>query len=371
MRPAPLDEYPLHQTPLSFGRVATSDRNFYDRSYFNAHRRSDDLFLIAGLGVYPNLGVTDAFACIRLGDRLRTIRYSDALHHRSTSMQVGGMHIEPIEPLRTIRMVSEHEDLSFDLTWNSDFLPDLEEHHLILEGPSTLLDTSRFTQAGTWAGTIVAEGETFEVTPDLWLGTRDRSWGVRQLGKQAGEGEPIGRPLMPANERGFWWLYCPLMFDDFAIHVILQEQFDGRRTMNHATRTYRDGRSEQLGWPRSTIRYRSGTRIPEHATIEMTERDGTPLVLEVDILAGVPITVTCGYGKDRIWRHGDWKGENWSTSTGYDANDPEFVEQLPYATFDWVARGTLNGREGWGMFEHAAAGRHDPSGFTDARVMAP
>ena len=32
----PLDEYPIHQAPLPVTRVASSDRNFYDRCYFNA-----------------------------------------------------------------------------------------------------------------------------------------------------------------------------------------------------------------------------------------------------------------------------------------------------------------------------------------------
>ena len=41
---------------------ATSDRNFYDRCYFNAHDRTGDIFLVTGLGVYPNLGVIDAYA---------------------------------------------------------------------------------------------------------------------------------------------------------------------------------------------------------------------------------------------------------------------------------------------------------------------
>ena len=37
MYPDPLDEYPIHQVPLSMARTETSDRNFYDRYYFNAH----------------------------------------------------------------------------------------------------------------------------------------------------------------------------------------------------------------------------------------------------------------------------------------------------------------------------------------------
>ena len=53
----------------SVGYVGTSDRNFYDRCYFNAHDRTGNVFLITGLGVYPNLGVTDAYATVRIGDR--------------------------------------------------------------------------------------------------------------------------------------------------------------------------------------------------------------------------------------------------------------------------------------------------------------
>jgi hypothetical protein len=32
--PVPMDEFPLHQHPVSFARVGTSDRNFYDGTYF-------------------------------------------------------------------------------------------------------------------------------------------------------------------------------------------------------------------------------------------------------------------------------------------------------------------------------------------------
>ena len=32
---SPLDDFPFHQTSESMAHVATSDRNFYDRYYFN------------------------------------------------------------------------------------------------------------------------------------------------------------------------------------------------------------------------------------------------------------------------------------------------------------------------------------------------
>ena len=54
---SPLDEYPIHQVPLPVTWAGTSDRNFYDRCYFNAHDRTGDVFLVTGVGDYPNLGV--------------------------------------------------------------------------------------------------------------------------------------------------------------------------------------------------------------------------------------------------------------------------------------------------------------------------
>jgi hypothetical protein len=60
----PLDDYLVHQTPETVDRVVTSDRNFYDRYYFNAHTLDGNAFLVVAMGLYPNIGVIDAFATI-------------------------------------------------------------------------------------------------------------------------------------------------------------------------------------------------------------------------------------------------------------------------------------------------------------------
>src|SRR5258707_10838602 len=65
----PTDEFPIHQIPQPISWPGSSDRNFYDRSYFNAHDRTGDIFLISGIGYYPNLGVKDAFVLVRRGAR--------------------------------------------------------------------------------------------------------------------------------------------------------------------------------------------------------------------------------------------------------------------------------------------------------------
>ena len=360
--PSPLDEYPIHQAPLSLSYVASTDRNFYDRSYFNAHDRTGDIFLITGLGVYPNLGVTDAYAVVRRGDRQWAVRCSDAINDHRLTPRVGPYRVEIIEPLQIIRLVCEtpKHGLAFDLTWHGSF-PTMEEPlHVMRTGARAILEASRFAQMGSWSGQIEIDGETIDVDPDVWLGSRDRSWGIRPVG----EAEPAGRNADEPLE-GFWWLYVPMRFDDFALMVICQEQPDGFRTLNEAVRVWGDGRHEQLGWPEVEIRYQSGSRHPIGATIGLTPRDGKPMELEVETLGFVPLNVGAGYGGDPDWNHGQWRGREWVEGATYDLTDPAITGRIPFVVIDHVARASFEGQDGWGMFEHGTFRRHDPSGFAD------
>ena len=54
-----------------------------------------------------------------------------------------------------------------------------------------------------------------------------------------------------------------------------------------------------------------------------------------------------------------------------DTTSPDFLGRLAFSTIDHVAKATIDGQVGWGMFEHAVMGRHDPSGFTGWLDMAP
>ena len=276
--PHPLDEFPVHQAPLSMRYAASSDRNFYDRYYFNAHDRTGDIFLITGLGIYPNLGVIDAYATLRRGDRQLSVRMSDALGDERLNQHVGPYRIEVIEPLEKIRLICDAgaQGLAFDLTWDGSFPAVEEPRHVWRQGGRITLDACRFAQVGTWTGEIEAEGEKIAVTPDRWLGTRDRSWGIRPVG----EGEAPGRfAAEQGGDYGMYWLYVPLRFDNYAIVIIVQEDADGHRTLSEASRIWPAAsgrRSDQLGWPRTEIHYRSGTRIPEKAVIHLTAPDGKP-----------------------------------------------------------------------------------------------
>lgn len=367
----PLDEYPIHQLPRPVAWAGSSDRNFYDRCYLNAHDRTGDLFLITGVGFYPNLGTKDAYVLVRRGDEQTAVHLGDAADPRGAdrmAQQVGGYRVDVLEPLRRLRVVLEEtEGIAMDLTWDGSFDVVQELPHVMRQGVSTTLDAQRFAQLGTWEGSISIDGTDIEVTPDRWVGTRDRSWGIRPVGEAA----PAGKPADPAFE-GMWWLYVPLRFDEFGVVIIIQETPDGFRTVNDCTRVWRDGRVEQLGWPRVHIHYAPGTRVPTGATIACTAANGEPLTFEVESLLPVPLHVGGGYGGDPDWGHGQWKGEGFTERLTYSMSDPAIVGRTMFGVIDHVGRATVHGSgaavpdgsEGWGLFEHGALGRHDPSNFT-------
>ena len=191
--------------------------------------------------------------------------------------------------------------------YRSEYGPISEPQHIRRQGDRILLDASRFAGVGTFEGELRVDGDTIAVTPDRYTATRDRSWGIRPVG----EPEPAGRPN---DFTGMWWCWIPLRFDDFALHVILEEDRDGLRNTNFAVRVFPEGSGrapEQLGWPLPEIRYASGTRNPIGASIELTNREGKKSTLEIEPLIGISLNVGCGYGADPDWTHGLWKGDGW------------------------------------------------------------
>ncbi len=360
----PMDEFPIHQAPLPAARPVSSDRNFYDRCYFNAmdgQGERDGLMAITGLGYYPNLGVKDAYLLLRRGTTQTALHFSDAIDDHRLDQRVGPYRIEVAEPLQRLRIVVEEtEGIAADLTWEGSFPAVQELPHLMLNGVRPTLDAQRFAQLGSWSGHILLDGGEIAVTPERWMGSRDRSWGIRPVG----EAEPAGRPQDPPME-GFWWLYAPLRFEEYAVVVILQEDADGFRTLNDATRVWRDGRVEQLGWPRVEIDYLPGTRTPTGAVLRCTDGSGAPLVIEVEPRTHAVLHVGGGYGGDPDWSHGQWRGEGHVERVDYDLAAAEVAGRIPFGVTDHAAAARCGDDAGFGLFEHASMGRHAPTGFVD------
>jgi hypothetical protein len=370
-RPVALDEYPVHQAPLSMKHVVTGDRNAYDRCIFHVFDHQGRALLIAGLGVYPNAGVIDAYATLRRGDRLLAVRASDALTDDRMDLSVGPLRITVDEPLRRLTLHCDADpgdpgSLAFDIEWRADFPAVWEPHHVQRRGDRLMLEGRRYVQAGSCTGTLRADGEEISLTAGEWTGTRDRSWGVRPI-----PGEDGGRAADEHRPEGFHWLWIPVRFDDRFLMVVAQEDADGYRTLNEALLVREGAPDTQLGWPRTDIAYRGGTRHPERAVVHLTGPAGKPLELGAEILCSSPLAVGAGYPPAADWQHGTWQGRGWTDRRCYDLSDPAAHPMAAFGVTDHAARFTLDGQTGYGIFEHGSFGRHDPSGFTGYDSVAP
>ncbi|MFZ3468982.1 hypothetical protein ACODT3_32200 [Streptomyces sp. 4.24] len=373
-RPVSLDEYPIHQAPLSMKHLVTGDRNAYDRCIFHVFDHAGRAVLILGLGVYPNAGVIDAYATLRIGDELLAVRASDALSDDRMDLSVGPLRITVDEPLKRLTLTcaadpADPDGLSYDITWTAEFPAVWEPHHTQRRGDRLILEGRRFVQAGNVTGTIRAKGEEFVLDAAEWTGTRDRSWGVRPI-----PGEEGGRAAEEHRPEGFHWLWIPVRFEDRFLMVIAQEDADGLRNLSEAVQVFPEGGGRpdvQLGWPHTDIRYRPGSRHPESAVVHLTDPAGRkPLELGVEILNSSPLAVGAGYPPASDWQHGTWQGRGWTDRRVYDLSDPAAHPMAAFGVTDHSARFTLDGRTGFGIFEHGSFGRHDPSGFTDYGSVA-
>ncbi|HLY83266.1 MAG TPA: hypothetical protein VKQ71_09775, partial [Acidimicrobiales bacterium] len=319
---SPLDDYPAHQIAEPMRFVGTSDRNFYDRYYFNLHHCSDELFLTAGLGQYPNLGVADAFVAVTRGQTQHVVRSSRELGADRMDTTVGPISVEVIEGLRRLRLRSATSDaeVELDVVWDGSIPAHAEPHHVNRRGARLTTDTARFSQTGRWSGSLRVGAETFEVTGPQWWGSRDRSWGVRPVG----EPEPPGRGQADGSG-GFLWLYSTMQFEDFSILYIVQEDRLGERTMEEAVRVWPAAtgrRPEPLGRPDHELTFVPGAREVQHARLSCRTPDGTDLVVEVTPLVSSYLALGTGYGMEADWRHGMYQGPLVVQSRDYDLGDP-------------------------------------------------
>jgi hypothetical protein len=351
-----MDDYPLHQTSDVMRHVATSDRNFYDRYYFNLHRASDDLFAVFGLGQYPNLGVQDAFLLVRHGNRHRVIRSSRRLGDRS-DISVGPLRVEVLEGLKKLRLVVEPNEwgISLDVIWTGEHLPFLEPRHYIRRHGRVVFDTMRFAQLGRWQGALVIDDERIAITPEQWIGSRDRSWGIRPVGEAEPAGIQAGTPSMAGM-----WNYFPVLFDDFALHYILNEDNDGSRTIEEAVRIWKDPAREPEWLGRPEHEHRFSQVMPFKATIQegvvhFPQAPGGPLTLRGTPLLQTYVTTGTGYGLEADWRHGMWQGELVTQGVEFDTREDDKF----WGLVETPARFDLNGQTGHGMMEFGFWSQYD------------
>ncbi len=361
---SPLDDYPVHQAAQLMRHPATSDRNFYDRYYFNCHAGTDELMLLIGLGQYPNLGVTDAFALARHGGTHRVVRASRELGADRMDTSVGPFRVEVIEGLRKLRVVLEPNahDLEFDLTWEGVIPAHVEPRHFVRMQERVIFDSVRL--GANRAVDRPGPQRLRRVHHHARTAGAARATDPGACGP-VGEGEPPG--IQARNPAQFYWVYAPMQFDEFSILAIIQEDAAGHRILEEAVRVWPDSEPQQLGRPEYRPTYRPGTRDVEVATLTFSPPGGDPVEVTVTPVLPVSLMVGTGYGLEPDWRHGMYQGPDLVVQgVCYDLGKPADAARM-WGMVDAVAVFELNENgatvTGSGLFEYWALGAHAPTGL--------
>ena len=380
----PMDEYLAHQTTETFDYVQTSDRNFYDRYYFNMHDSTGDFFMVAGMGQYPNLGVLDAFVAISVGTKQYVVRASRALGHDRLDTQVGPFRIEVLEGLQSLRLQCDKNEwgLNFDLQFDGT-VPALEEPRTFTrKGSRVRMDVSRYAQVGCYSGMIEVNGQAHEVTPDRWKGARDRSWGIRPVGEREPAG--IGIEEVMQGKHGFYHHWIPLQLERGMIKVMYEADYEGTVTTEEAAfiPAYGEGNSkgeiERFEMPQIEVDYLSDTREMASATTTLSPlpiSSGTPPndVLTIRSLPQrtVYLAAGTGYLPTEDWGHGFYKGLLMVEGLSFDMSTQ--AQRSQYAILnETLCRFELStGEISYGMHENMCIGVYQPHGFDEPGTKAP
>jgi hypothetical protein len=355
------DDYPIHQTPDPVA-YSGSDRNFYDRYFFNGHSAAGDMFFATALGVYPHLNIMDAAFGVRIGNIQYNLHVSRHLNMERMDTVVGPIRVQVIEPLKTLRIVVDDPEhrIAADVLFEGRIMPIEEPRVTRRNGPRMLMDFTRLTQPGRYSGWIRAGGHEFPFQGRNVTGVRDRSWGVRAVGL------PDSQPPVPAATPQFYWLWVPMSFEDRVVLFYLNEDADGK-IWNRGCVMCHDGCAAQhLQDATIEVDYQPGTRWPSAALVTMT--DGAAGKYTVQIKPGPKFFMTgIGYMNPE-WGHGFNKGE---LAIGYDEIRGEevsvcrpphvYVEAFSHISLTTSAGAVL---QGVGVIESLSIGQHAPTGFT-------
>jgi hypothetical protein len=355
------DDYPIHQTaePIAF---SGTDRNFYDRYFFNGYLPDGDGFFAAAFGVYPHLNIADAhFSVLRNGVQ-HCLHASRLLNMERMDLEVGPIRIEVVAALQSIKLIVAPQDgVSAELMFEGRNFPVQEPRFTRRQGPRMFMDLTRFTQNCRVSGWVEVDGKRQDYSGGL--GTRDRSWGVRSIG--AADAQPVVPPTLPQ----FYWLWAPTNFPNLSLYAHVNEDEQGAAWNRRVSLAMEGaGQSEliHLEDDKFTVTWGKGTRHAAFARLDVHDPSGRDHHVVWTPRATFQMK-GIGYGHPE-WTHGGWKGALFVEREDFrpDALDPLHVPNLHIQAICTARHeGAGAAADGVGIFEQLVIGPHTPSGFRD------
>jgi len=341
------DDYPIHQTPDPVAYSGT-DRNFYDRYFFNGYAPDGGSFFAVAFGVYPHLDVADAHFCVVRDGVQHCLHASRRLGMERMELSCGPIRIEIVEPLKTLRVIVDGEGIAADITFTGRAFPIEEPRFTWRIGPRTVMDYTRLTQNGHYEGWIAVDGKR-EPLPSGSMGTRDRSWGVRPIG--AADPQFAGKAVPQ-----FFWQWTPINLPSRSVFYHRNAHADGTAWNTRAVIVPDGGGADAVQEhraPQMATRLEDGTRWPATSALAIGAEAFRIEPVSRFQMRGL------GYTSPR-WGHGVDHGALEVEREDIDlaAIDPARPDNLHVQMLCRVTG--PDGEQGMGVFEQLAIGDYAP-----------
>jgi hypothetical protein len=312
------DESLTHQIVDTFSTIAESDYSWTEKIWVSIAKADGSVQADFGLGKYHNRGIIDGFGGVSRGAEQWTVRGSRELRTAPEETAIGPIVYEVVEPLRSTRVRLEPNDVqpvSFDLVLSGVTPPFFEERNLVRNRRTQRVDVNvvRYHQGGWATGTIVVDGESYELSGEDAFGFRDHSWGVRQgVGIAPSDLIRSTRPheaARPAPRGVMKWTPSFFRRPDGTYYEAAIFITGGEWDYTSAYINSPEGVQARVRTAHPEMEYDPRTRFVRRGELRLVMETGEERLIEVDALGGSGFFLkTAGYGawKDHI--HGSWQG---------------------------------------------------------------
>ena len=353
----PADDYPLHQTPETIA-ISGQNSNFYDRFFFNGYNKEGDIFFAAALGVYPQLNIMDASFCLSIGNKQYNLRASKEMNSNRLDLGVGPIKLDIIKPLEETALTIDENEYGISGKIFAKFRHKAIEEPRFTHNQSSriFIDCTRATQNITWSGAIKFNNKIIKI--DGFMGTRDRSWGLRPIGKKE------DKKNKPNEIPQFYWIWTPVNFPDYCFFYHKNDDLEGKTWNSRAViDNLKENYKYETDNPKTELKYKENTRRINNLNIKLDDKEIKFKTGRIFYMQGL------GYTHPE-WGHGNNHG---SLKIAFDSIDLDkaelelgngLIHNLHIQTLAEVEiKNSKRNDFGQGVIEQLFIGPHRPSGF--------
>lgn len=326
---SPMDDYLVHQKADPVDTVENDDPRWFDRLYFGIHGQDGKFLLVTGLGNYPNVGVMDAYVAAVHGPAQHNLRLSRQMPGSRGDTSIGPLSFKVLEPQKrwALELGQNPSGVSFSVEYRSRPVPYMVKKVVYPPRGNKPTGFSHFFQPGRYSGYVSIGGAKFEGD---FLGTRDRSWGVRA-----------------AQERMGIHFWIQVQFSRFCVSLYYSEDRDNTVTFLDGA-VFPDGAEPvPIVDLKHRVSFDRGER--EHTGADLVVKDSRGQEVRMrsrQLLRGVYLQ-GAGYGG---W-HGQDRGKYHVEHEQWDVGQPDFFKSLGFPMYDQLAEFDCNGEKAVGIFE--------------------